>query len=194
VDFLRREDAGELPEVGLQAAASRLSQVFLQKLANGDDPEAHIESYSKLVDLLSRLNREIAACQQSRDTSRRTLGREYDPVRVKNVDENSIIDIERFYSNSPEGSTGQKPAVPPLLPAVPTATFLAQQAREARQENELAQAREFNAHLQSALNWMRNQNKPNVEGAAEQTATALSLGPAENAAPAPELPSTVAVR
>jgi hypothetical protein len=31
VSFLKREDAGELPEVGLQAAATRLSQVLFQR-------------------------------------------------------------------------------------------------------------------------------------------------------------------
>src|SRR5260221_692781 len=48
LDFLRREDAPELPEVGLQAAATRLSQVLLQKLARAEDPETHIDNYSKL--------------------------------------------------------------------------------------------------------------------------------------------------
>jgi hypothetical protein len=42
LDFLRRDDAPELPEVGLQAAATRLSQVLLQKLARADDPEARV--------------------------------------------------------------------------------------------------------------------------------------------------------
>jgi len=37
----------ELPEVGLQAAATRLSQVLLQKLVRADDPEAHLDNYSK---------------------------------------------------------------------------------------------------------------------------------------------------
>src|ERR1051325_3168953 len=78
LDFLRRDDAPELPEVGLQAAATRLSQVLLQKLARADDPEAHLDNYSKLVAPLCRLNREIASTQKQRDDSRRTLGREYD--------------------------------------------------------------------------------------------------------------------
>jgi len=72
LDFLRRDDAQELPEVGLQAAATRLSQVLLQKLARADDPEAQLDNYSKLVDLLVRLNREIAVTQKQRDDSRRT--------------------------------------------------------------------------------------------------------------------------
>src|SRR5213594_3286724 len=99
LDFLRRDDAQELPEFGLQAAATRLSQVLLQKLARADDPEAQIDNYSKLVDLLVRLNREIGVTQKQRDDSRRTLGREYDPTRVKDAEEISVIENERFYSN-----------------------------------------------------------------------------------------------
>src|SRR6267378_4609324 len=72
LDFLRRDDAPELPEVGLQAAATRLSQVLLQKLARADDPEAHLDNYTKLIDLLVRLNREITVTQKQRDDSRRT--------------------------------------------------------------------------------------------------------------------------
>src|SRR3954470_12023633 len=51
VDFLRRDDAQELPEVGLQAAATRLSQVLLQKLARADDPESQLDSFSRMIDL-----------------------------------------------------------------------------------------------------------------------------------------------
>src|SRR5438034_385508 len=71
LDFLRRDDAPELPEVGLQAAATRLSQVLLEKLGRADDPEANLDGYSKLIDLLCRLNREISAIQKARDDSRR---------------------------------------------------------------------------------------------------------------------------
>jgi hypothetical protein len=133
LDFLRREDAPELPEVGLQAAATQLSQVLLQKLARGEDPEAHIDSYSKLVDLMVRLNREIAVSQKQRDDSRRTLGREYDPVLVKDEEQIEAIENERFYSNPPSDSTLSKPAEPPALPPIPTATFMAAQALEERE-------------------------------------------------------------
>src|SRR2546426_546183 len=137
VDFLRRDDAQELPEVGLQAAATRLSQVLLQKLARTDDPEAQLDNYSKLVDLLVRLNREIAVTQKQRDDSRRTLGREYDPVRVKDEEQISAIENERYYSDPPPDSRLSRPSVPPALPPIPTATFMAQQARE---EEEAAEA------------------------------------------------------
>ncbi len=138
LDFLRRDDAPELPEVGLQAAATRLSQVLLQKLARAEDPEANLDNYGKLVDLLVRLNREIGVIQKQRDDSRRTLGREYDPVHVKEDEQISAIENERFFSNPPSDSTLSKPAVPPALPPIPTATIRARQAREEQQCAETA--------------------------------------------------------
>src|SRR5882672_322798 len=150
LNFLRRDDAPELPEVGLQAAATRLSQVLLQKLARADDPEAHLDNYSRLVDLLCRLNREIAATQKLRDDSRRTLGREYDPVLVKDVEQVAAIDMERFYSDPPAASKLAKPSVRPALPPIPTATFMAQQASE-EQEAKLAVQRKKNLELFKAF-------------------------------------------
>jgi hypothetical protein len=134
LDFLRRDDAPELPEVGLQAVATRLSQVFLQKLARADDPEAHLDNFSSLVDLLCRLNREISATQKQRDDSRRSLGHEYDPARVKEEDQISAIENERFYSNPPPESGLPAPSVPPALPPIPTASLMAGQAREERHD------------------------------------------------------------
>src|SRR5258707_10637763 len=96
--------ASSQPEVGLQAAATRLSQVLLQKLARADDPEAHLDNYSKLVDLLVRLNRELAGTQKQRDDSRRTLGVEYDPARVREEEQIEAIENERFYSDPPADS------------------------------------------------------------------------------------------
>ncbi len=150
LDFLRRDDAPELPEVGLQAAATRLSQVLLQKLARADDPEAHLDNYSRLVDLLCRLNREIAATQKLRDDSRRTLGREYDPILVKDVEQVAAIDMERFYSDPPAASKLAKPSVRPALPPIPTATFMAKQASE-EQEAKLAARRKKNLELFNAF-------------------------------------------
>ncbi len=116
LDHLRREDASELPEVGLQAAATRLSQILLQKTARADEVEANLGAFSQMVDVLCRLNREIAALQKQRDDSRRTLGRAYDSARIKEEDQMSAIENERFYSDPPGNSTLAKPAVPPALP------------------------------------------------------------------------------
>jgi hypothetical protein len=149
LDFLRRDDAPELPEVGLQAAATRLSQLLLQKLAHAQDPEANLDNYSKLIDLLCRLNREISATQKARDASRRTLGRDYDPVLVKDVDHVSAIEIERHYSDPPPASKLPKPDVPPLLPQIPTATFLAEETLEKQHDEERLRAEKAKFLMQS---------------------------------------------
>jgi len=148
---LRRDDAPELPEVGLQAAATRLSQVLLAKLDRADDPEANLDSYSRMVDLLCRLNRELGASQKSRDDSRRTLGREYDPVHVQDVENVNAIEMERSYSNPCSESELPRPADAPLLPEIPTATFLARQAAEERHEMEMFRRKETNALIAKIL-------------------------------------------
>src|SRR6266852_2612495 len=132
------------PKLASRPLPPSLSQVLLQKLARADDPEAQIDNYSKLVDLLVRLNREIAVTQKQRDDSRRTLGREYDPTRVKETEEISVIENERFYSDPPSDSTLSKPSVPPALPPIPTAHVLAEQAREERREAQLQHLRDTN--------------------------------------------------
>src|SRR2546423_770635 len=65
-DYLRKNDASQLPEVGLQVAATQLSSMLLQpetaqQLA--DDPK----KYSEVVDMLCRLAIQINALQKDRD-------------------------------------------------------------------------------------------------------------------------------
>jgi hypothetical protein len=147
LDFLRRDDAPEIPEVGMQAAATRISQALLQKLARADDPEAHLENYSNLVDLLCRLNRELSGAQKNRDDARRTLGQHYDPVLVKNVEQNEVIDTERFFSDPPAESKLSKPSAAPFLAPVPTDTDLTRQAAEDAHYAKLARIAEFTGKL-----------------------------------------------
>ena len=84
VDNLRRDDASELSEVGLQAAATRISQILVQKAANAEDVEANLPKFSQMVALLSGISRDLATLQKQRDNARRTLGPAYDVNRVKN--------------------------------------------------------------------------------------------------------------
>src|SRR5262249_34971036 len=90
--------------------------------------------------------REIAVSQKFRDDSRRSLGAEHDPVRVKDVEEISAIEHERYYSNPPADAGLEKPPVPPALPPIPTAEWLAQQAREEKRDAEVARAK-FTAEI-----------------------------------------------
>ncbi|HSU57105.1 MAG TPA: hypothetical protein VLT36_23895 [Candidatus Dormibacteraeota bacterium] len=157
LDFVRRDDAQELPEAGLQAAATRLSQLMLQKLSRADDPEMNLESYSKMVDLLCRLNRELASSQKQRDDSRRTLGPEYDPVLVKDTETVEVIKNERYHSFPPDDDDSlEKPAERPFLPPIPTATDLAELATQQRQEAELDRMKQQTALLKSFLGAQRN--------------------------------------
>jgi hypothetical protein len=137
VEHLRRDDASELPEVGLQAAATRLSQILLQKTTQAHELETDLDNFSKMVDVLCRLNKEIAVLQKSRDDSRRSLGRAHDPARIKDCDELSVNEHERFYSNPPPDSELQKPENPPILPPEPTSVFLANCDREDEQSRQL---------------------------------------------------------
>jgi hypothetical protein len=146
VDHLRRDDASELPEVGLQAAATRISQILLQKAARAEDVEANLGAFSQLVDILSRLTREIGLLQKQRDDSRRTLGPAHDAARIRNEDEKSALAIERDYSDPDDPESGlEQPAVPPLLPPYPTSSALEtkdlqEKIRQAKAQREFLQA------------------------------------------------------
>ena len=86
-------------EVGLQAAATRISQVLLQKTVCAADVEANLGSFSQMVDVLGRLNREIAILQKQRDESRRSLSRAHDPARIKDEEQMSALESERLFSD-----------------------------------------------------------------------------------------------
>src|SRR5205823_3958524 len=65
-DYLRKNDAGQLPEVGLQIAATQLSHMLLQPDAV-QKLTAEPEKYSKVVDMLCRLATQIQTLQKDRD-------------------------------------------------------------------------------------------------------------------------------
>ncbi len=97
-DFLRRHDAAELPEVGLQSAATTLSALLLRpdlmrQLLDAPD------KYAKLIDLQCRLARQIQALQKDRDAAACALGRQYVPERVKRESEREVDTIRETYSS-----------------------------------------------------------------------------------------------
>lgn len=80
--LLRKDCASDLPELGLQVAATRLSEFFLS-------PEAaqlltsNPDAYHRRAATLARLTREIHKLQQYRDDSARDLGYSYNPHRIR---------------------------------------------------------------------------------------------------------------
>jgi hypothetical protein len=132
LDRLRSDDATDLPEVGLQAAATRLSQILLDKAARAEDIEASLPAFAQMVNLLCRLTRQIAVLQKNRDDSHRALGKAHDPARLKALEREAAIKAERYYSDPPADAGLEKPAEPPELPPVPAAAALAR--TDARQE------------------------------------------------------------
>ena len=131
VDHLRRDDASELTEVGLQAAATRLSQILLRKAARAEDVEANVGPFSKMVELLSHITRDLNALQQKRDADRRSLGKAHDPLRIKEMDDSEAVAMERSYSVPSDEMKLEHPKSPPLLQPRSTADVIAQFDKEA---------------------------------------------------------------
>jgi hypothetical protein len=102
--FLRRHDAAELPEVGLQSAATNLSAILLR-------PDlmreliATPEKYAKLIELQCRLAREIQALQKNRDEAAISLGPLCKPERIKRREEQEVERLRESMSSTPGKST-----------------------------------------------------------------------------------------
>jgi hypothetical protein len=109
-DFLRRHDAAELPEVGLQSAATSLSAILLRPDLMRqliDDPQ----KYSGLIELQCRLAREIQALQKNRDDAAKSLGRTFNPERLKRLNEEDVERIREAMS-SDFGKSAREPNIP----------------------------------------------------------------------------------
>jgi hypothetical protein len=123
VEFLRRHDADELPEVGLQAAATSLSALMLRpdlmrEIAS--DPE----KYSKLIEMQCRLAREIHALQKDRNLA----ATPFNPERTKRKEAHDVDRIRGICSGE-VGKSAKDPEVPHrnfiprnLPPALPSLT------------------------------------------------------------------------
>ena len=84
--FLRHHDAAEVPEVGLQSAATNLSAILLRPDLMKEllaDPD----KYSRLIELQCRLAREIQALQKYRDEASTLVGGH--PERLKREHEHA---------------------------------------------------------------------------------------------------------
>ena len=99
VNLLRKDSASEVPEVGLQVAATRLSQFFLtpeaaQLLASNPD------EYHRRAANLARLTAEIHKLQKYRDDCARALGYKHDPDKIRRDNAEEIEQATKYYSST----------------------------------------------------------------------------------------------
>jgi hypothetical protein len=104
VEHLRTTDATQLSEVGLQLAATQLSQLFLKQNAS-EQLTADPEKFSLAVNALCRLNRQLYRLQKYRDDSARELGPKHDPERLKREVEKDLESTRNTYSAEKLGQT-----------------------------------------------------------------------------------------
>jgi hypothetical protein len=108
-EHLRKHDAGQLPEVGLQLAATSLSQFLLrpetrQQLINEPD------KFSRTLAVLCRLATQIHKLQKYRDDSAKSGGGP-NPERVRRDAQKEIETTRKMYS-CPEDATGPLDDIP----------------------------------------------------------------------------------
>lgn len=110
-EHLRKTDAGQLPEVGLQLAATHLSNYFLK-------PETHQQlnadpsKCGPAIAHLCRLARHIQAFQKYRDDSAKELGYKSNPERVRRDAEKDFEITREVYSAAKLGNSAREENIP----------------------------------------------------------------------------------
>jgi len=108
VNLLRKNNASELPEVGLQLAATQLSHFFLT-------PEAaqllswNPDEYHRRAAQLARLTTQIHKLQKYRDDCNRALGWSHDPDKIRANTEEKIEETTRRYSSTEDPKPASTP-------------------------------------------------------------------------------------
>jgi hypothetical protein len=107
-EHLRTSDASRLPEVGLQLAATHLSQFFLQPDAPQqlmDDPA----NFTRAAAVLCRIAGQIQVLQKYRDDAIKEIDPDLDPERVRRQSLEETEDIRRILSapTPPEESSDE---------------------------------------------------------------------------------------
>lgn len=95
LDHIRRHDASELPELGLQLAATQLSQFFLapdaQQLLASDPKE-----YQRRVSMLNSISAQLRTLQKYRDDSAKDVFR--NPERIRQETAGELDSVRHDYS------------------------------------------------------------------------------------------------
>src|ERR1044071_4694658 len=108
-DYLRKSDAGQLPEVGLQIAATQLSHMLLQPDAV-QKLTAEPEKYSKVVEMLCLLATRIQSLQKDRDEAVKRASNRRTTEFLKREQGESIDDLRQTYT----GKIGDSPRDPEI--------------------------------------------------------------------------------
>jgi hypothetical protein len=111
LEHVRHVGASQLPEVGLQAAATSLSQFFL-KAETQQQLLADPEKCARSVGILCRLARQISALQKYRDDSAKELGSKHNPHRINNEIEKHIEITRNVWSSFIPDNAPIDPEIP----------------------------------------------------------------------------------
>jgi len=109
-DYLRKNDAGQLPEVGLQIAATQLSHMLLQPDAV-QKLTAEPEKYSKVVDMLCRLSTHTQSLQKDRDQGVNKAAIRGTSEHLKREDEKAVDETRQAYT-AKMGNGPRDPNIP----------------------------------------------------------------------------------
>jgi len=109
-DYLRKNDAGQLPEVGLQIAATQLSHMLLQPDAV-QKLTAEPEKYSKVVEMLCRLATQIQSLQKDRDEAVKRSSHRHTLEFIKREDAEFMDQLRQTYTGK-IGNSARDPDIP----------------------------------------------------------------------------------
>ncbi|HEY6227482.1 MAG TPA: hypothetical protein VI282_10210 [Verrucomicrobiae bacterium] len=116
LEHLRKNDASQLAEVGLQLVATELSQFFLKPETRAQ-LTAEPEKLARTIGILCRLARQIHILQKYRDQSAKELGDAHNPELLKRDTDETIESVRDTYS-------AEKPSQSPEDPCIPHRNFI----------------------------------------------------------------------
>jgi hypothetical protein len=105
---LRTNDASQLAEVGLQLAATELSQFFLKPETRAQ-LTSEPEKLARTIGILCRLARQIHILQKHRDQSAKELGPEHNNELCKRETDQTLDNLRDVYSAEKVGESAQEP-------------------------------------------------------------------------------------
>jgi hypothetical protein len=124
----RNENSPDLAEVGLQAAAVRLSELILHQMSSNQPLDGQLSKLEPVINLLCRIGNGLFTFQKYRDDCQTKIFKT--PARIKAEQQHDILIHEAVYSAefkpdppaTPTPAASQPPAPPAPAPAQPHAS------------------------------------------------------------------------